>query len=337
MKPILYALNAGRGDAFFLEIENGASRAVVLIDGGEKFWHERATSGGFAEAMGWKRIHLLILTHLHPDHIVGLLPVAENVQVASAVLPYPPLRLSLSPMRHPKADLAADVFRMYGRLWKLLKSQKTAISLRPPFGDAVWRFGEMRLRHVDPTDEAHLTAYGRMKALAADDGMPAREGERLLREFFALSNEDSSVWVVEHGEHGEQLMLFGGDAPLANWARILDREPLKLRAFKASHTESRMRWTRPFWRVCPRSGRSSRATPGNTPGTGTNGTGFPGCGQRVFCHGRLGMIGINVGVPAPMAFFPFSGYKKSFYGDLHANGRDGVEYYTRKKMVVARY
>ncbi|GGD79978.1 CoA-acylating methylmalonate-semialdehyde dehydrogenase [Paenibacillus nasutitermitis] len=50
-----------------------------------------------------------------------------------------------------------------------------------------------------------------------------------------------------------------------------------------------------------------------------------------------GMLGINVGVPAPMAFFPFSGYKKSFYGDLHVNGRDGVEFYTRKKMVVARY
>ncbi|TLS49594.1 CoA-acylating methylmalonate-semialdehyde dehydrogenase [Paenibacillus antri] len=50
-----------------------------------------------------------------------------------------------------------------------------------------------------------------------------------------------------------------------------------------------------------------------------------------------GMLGVNVGVPAPMAFFPFSGYKKSFYGDLHANGKDGVEFYTRKKMVVARY
>lgn len=50
-----------------------------------------------------------------------------------------------------------------------------------------------------------------------------------------------------------------------------------------------------------------------------------------------GMLGINVGVPAPMAFFPFSGHKKSFYGDLHANGRDGVEFYTRKKMTVARY
>lgn len=52
---------------------------------------------------------------------------------------------------------------------------------------------------------------------------------------------------------------------------------------------------------------------------------------------EAGMLGINVGVPAPMAFFPFSGWKESFYGDLHANGTDGVEFYTRKKMVTARY
>ncbi|MFD1676270.1 CoA-acylating methylmalonate-semialdehyde dehydrogenase [Alicyclobacillus fodiniaquatilis] len=50
-----------------------------------------------------------------------------------------------------------------------------------------------------------------------------------------------------------------------------------------------------------------------------------------------GMLGINVGVPAPMSFFPFSGWKKSFYGDLHVNGRDGIEFYTRRKMVTARY
>lgn len=50
-----------------------------------------------------------------------------------------------------------------------------------------------------------------------------------------------------------------------------------------------------------------------------------------------GMLGINIGVPAPMAFFPFSGWKKSFYGDLHANGRDGVEFFTHRKMVTARY
>lgn len=50
-----------------------------------------------------------------------------------------------------------------------------------------------------------------------------------------------------------------------------------------------------------------------------------------------GMLGVNIGVPAPMAFFPFSGWKKSFYGDLHCNGRDGVEFYTRRKVLTGRY
>ncbi|MGG0418630.1 CoA-acylating methylmalonate-semialdehyde dehydrogenase [Priestia aryabhattai] len=50
-----------------------------------------------------------------------------------------------------------------------------------------------------------------------------------------------------------------------------------------------------------------------------------------------GMLGVNLGVPAPMAFFPFSGWKSSFYGTLPANGKDGVEFYTRKKVVTANY
>ncbi len=50
-----------------------------------------------------------------------------------------------------------------------------------------------------------------------------------------------------------------------------------------------------------------------------------------------GMLGVNIGVPAPMAFFPFSGWKDSFYGDLHANGKNGVEFYTRQKVVTARW
>lgn len=50
-----------------------------------------------------------------------------------------------------------------------------------------------------------------------------------------------------------------------------------------------------------------------------------------------GMLGINLGVPAPMAFFPFPGWKSSFFGTLHANGKDSVDFYTRKKVVTARY
>lgn len=52
---------------------------------------------------------------------------------------------------------------------------------------------------------------------------------------------------------------------------------------------------------------------------------------------QAGNIGINVGVAAPMAFFPFSGWKDSFFGDLHGQGRDAIDFYTEKKVVVERW
>ena len=52
---------------------------------------------------------------------------------------------------------------------------------------------------------------------------------------------------------------------------------------------------------------------------------------------RVGNVGINVGVAAPMAYFPFSGWKESFFGDLHAQGRDAIDFYTEKKIVVERW
>ncbi|EMA6343920.1 CoA-acylating methylmalonate-semialdehyde dehydrogenase [Bacillus cytotoxicus] len=54
-------------------------------------------------------------------------------------------------------------------------------------------------------------------------------------------------------------------------------------------------------------------------------------------HIDAGMIGVNVNVPAPMAFFAFAGNKASFYGDLGTNGKDGVQFYTRKKVVTERW
>jgi malonate-semialdehyde dehydrogenase (acetylating)/methylmalonate-semialdehyde dehydrogenase len=50
-----------------------------------------------------------------------------------------------------------------------------------------------------------------------------------------------------------------------------------------------------------------------------------------------GNIGINIGVAAPMAYFPFSGWKESFFGILHGQGRDAVEFYTESKIVVERW
>ena len=63
-----------------------------------------------------------------------------------------------------------------------------------------------------------------------------------------------------------------------------------------------------------------------------------GKAAREFKHRvKAGMVGINVGVPATMAMFPFTGWGDSFYGDLHMQGREGVQFYTQQKVVSTRW
>jgi len=54
-------------------------------------------------------------------------------------------------------------------------------------------------------------------------------------------------------------------------------------------------------------------------------------------HFNAGMIGINVGVPAPMAWFPFTGWNRSFFGDLHIQGKESIQFYTRQKVTLTRW
>jgi malonate-semialdehyde dehydrogenase (acetylating)/methylmalonate-semialdehyde dehydrogenase len=52
---------------------------------------------------------------------------------------------------------------------------------------------------------------------------------------------------------------------------------------------------------------------------------------------EIGMVGINVPIPVPMAFFSFGGWRNSLFGDLHVHGMDGVRFYTRGKAITARW
>ena len=73
-------------------------------------------------------------------------------------------------------------------------------------------------------------------------------------------------------------------------------------------------------------------------GNGTSIFTESGASVRRYRHEvQAGMIGVNIGVAAPVAFFPFSGWKDSFLGDLHAHGSDGIEFFTRKKTITSRY
>jgi malonate-semialdehyde dehydrogenase (acetylating)/methylmalonate-semialdehyde dehydrogenase len=67
---------------------------------------------------------------------------------------------------------------------------------------------------------------------------------------------------------------------------------------------------------------------------------YTGSGKtaREFRHRvKAGMVGINVGVPDPLAYFPFSGWDYSFFGDLHLQGREGILFYTRQKVTTFRW
>ena len=66
-------------------------------------------------------------------------------------------------------------------------------------------------------------------------------------------------------------------------------------------------------------------------------TGSGAVARKFRYEADAGNIGINIGVAAPMAYFPFSGWNDSFFGDLHAQSRHGVEFYTQTKVIVERW
>jgi malonate-semialdehyde dehydrogenase (acetylating) / methylmalonate-semialdehyde dehydrogenase len=77
---------------------------------------------------------------------------------------------------------------------------------------------------------------------------------------------------------------------------------------------------------------------GSRFGNGTSIFTESGASVRHYRHQvQAGMVGVNIGVAAPVAFFPFSGWKDSFFGDVHAHGTDGVDFFTRKKTVTSRW
>jgi malonate-semialdehyde dehydrogenase (acetylating)/methylmalonate-semialdehyde dehydrogenase len=66
-------------------------------------------------------------------------------------------------------------------------------------------------------------------------------------------------------------------------------------------------------------------------------TGSGSAAQRFEHEVQVGMVGINVAIPVPMAFFSFGGWKQSLFGDLHVHGTEGVKFYTRTKAVTSRW
>lgn len=232
MNPEFYAINVGRGDAFVLEIPCGERTSIVLIDGGDYSKHDALLT--FFHERRIVRIDLLILTHLHADHLGGLLPVAESLEIVEAVLPYPEFKVNGDKVSHPVAIETQQVLKNYEHLFRLLKGQGTALAFRPPFGaQKSWEFGQTRLRHLYPETDEDLSGYDLIQQLGQN--IQSDQQEQLYIEFDRLSNRDSSIWLVEDTLTQAGGLALGGDAVLSSWKRLLARVRLFPHALKISH------------------------------------------------------------------------------------------------------
>ena len=102
-------------------------------------------------------------------------------------------------------------------------------------------------------------------------------------------------------------------------------------------TEARRVWSKAYGRVISED-EAIEIVNRSRFGNGTSIFTESGAAVRRYRHQvEAGMVGVNIGVAAPVAFFPFSGWKDSFLGDLHAHGPDAVDFFTRKKTVTSRF
>ena len=176
---------------------------------------------------------------------------------------------------------------------------------------------------------------GRMRVGPTDGGAEVDMGPVITRQhqdriagYLEIGRSEGAVLAVD----GREAIRGGGDAFLIG-PSVLDRVEPEMRVAREEIFGPVLSVVRvgdleqalAVGRACPYGNGASIFT-------------RSGRAAREFKHRfNAGMIGINVGVPAPMAWFPFTGWNQSFFGDLHIQGVEGVQFYTRQKMTMTRW
>jgi malonate-semialdehyde dehydrogenase (acetylating) / methylmalonate-semialdehyde dehydrogenase len=169
---------------------------------------------------------------------------------------------------------------------------------------------------------------------------PGDQAGTLIGPLIRAEHRDRVVGYVERGEReGAQVLVDGREA------KYLDRPGYFLGPTILDNVSPQMAAGReeifgPVLSVSHAATLDEAIAQANQSSFGNMATLFTSSGSaaRAFRDRvEAGMVGINVGVAQPFAFYPFSGWKGSFFGDLHVHGTDGVDFYTRKKVVVSRW
>ncbi|QJD86411.1 ComEC/Rec2 family competence protein [Cohnella herbarum] len=228
-------LNVGWGDAHLIRLPSGR---LTLIDGGDGLESpDRDHPLAWMDRRGIEHLDWMILTHIHEDHLNGLLDVARVKSVSKAVLPYPPFQpISEQIVERHGNELSKRVYGMlsaYLELIRLLRQQKTEIIWRNEYGSSeqsvLWSEEGISLTHLYPWSGDRLPAYETLLKAIADDDLQA------LEHFFALSNDDSSVYRLQFESEPDKSILLGGDQLEAGWERIAGRMDIQCWVWKVSH------------------------------------------------------------------------------------------------------
>ena len=176
--------------------------------------------------------------------------------------------------------------------------------------------------------EARVTGYG------LDEGVqmgPVISAESLIR---------IDRLIGEAIKHGARTVVDGRKPEIANYPKGYFIRPTIIEGLPLSSEIARTEIFGPVLSLHAVDHIDEAIEIVNSGAYGNQGSLFTssGASARKFRYeAEVGNVGINVGVAAPMAFFPFSGARESFFGDLHGQGRDAFEFYTQEKVVVERW
>jgi malonate-semialdehyde dehydrogenase (acetylating)/methylmalonate-semialdehyde dehydrogenase len=316
------------GNCFILKPSERAPSASLLIAG----WLKEAglPDGVFNVVQGDKEAVDGLLHH--PDvsaiSFVGSTPIARYIYETSARTGKRCQALG-GAKNHmvvmPDADLDQAVDALMGAAYGSAGERCMAISVAVPIGD---RVADELIRRLEP----------RVRALKIGPGM---DGESEMGPLVTAAHRDRVKGYIDLGvQEGAKLIVDGRDFKMQGYedgfflgGSLFDRVTPNMRIYKEEIFGPVLAVAR-----APDYDAAARMINEHEFGNGTAIFTRDGDAAREFAHQiQIGMVGINVPIPVPMAFHSFGGWKASLFGDHHMHGPEGVRFYTKLKTITSRW